>query len=320
MKSRVPYIILLLAFLAGTVKGQVSPLADQYLLNPFLTNPALAGTGYKAPLMISVRQQWLGIKGAPSWQAATYNSMLNAKKQRFNPRGFVNKYENAFGNVGLGGGLFNVRYGAINQTGFHVDYAYHVYMGKGRLSFGLAPMYQQYVINKAGFIPPDGNTQDPLIDREGKEMMHFFDVSAGVQYYSDLLFGGLSVVQLFNSKVSFGELSFPALGDYSDNPWMARTVYLYGGMVPYRTKEIRLEPSVLLRYNGHTGFGFQVHMKMTINDNFQAGVLYRFRESAGLFAGITAGDLIFRYQFEAPLGTAVQTRFTTHQILVGYLF
>jgi type IX secretion system PorP/SprF family membrane protein len=270
--------------------------------------------------MITARQQWLGIKGAPTWQSATYHTMLNAKKQRFNPRGFVNKYENAFGNIGLGGGLFNVRYGAINQAGLHLDYAYHVYLGKGRLSFGLAPMYQQFVINKSGFIPPDGNAPDPLIDRGGKEVMHFVDVAAGVNYYSDLFFAGLSAVQLLNSRVSFGEFSFPALGSFDDNPWLARTAYLYGGIAPLRKKELRLEPSVMVRYSERSGIGFQVNFKATIQENFQVGLMYRYSESAGFFAGINTGDLVFRYQFEAPFGSAVQTRYTTHQVLVGYLF
>jgi hypothetical protein len=62
-----------------------------------------------------------------------------------------------------------------------------------------------------------------------------------------------------------------------------------------------------------------VAFRATFYQNFQAGLLYRFRESAGFFAGIQVGDLIFRYQFEAPMGNSIMTRFTTSQILAGYL-
>jgi len=300
-------------------QAQVSPLADQFLINPFLTNPAIAGTAKRAPLSIAARQQWLGIKGAPTWQSATWHTSLNAKKQHFNPRGFVNKGENAFGNVGIGGGVFNIKYGAISQVGIHIDYAYHIYLGNGRLSFGLAPLYQQYIINKSEFILPDGNDPDPLIDQEGKEIVHFIDVNAGVHYFSDKLFAGFSVVQLFNSSVSFGDLSFPTVGEFSENPWLARSFYLYGGITPAVSKNFILEPSLLLKYNRQNGFGFQVNLRATINENFQAGLLYHYKESAGFFAGVRIGDLIFRYQFEAPLGMAVLTRFTTNQVMVGYL-
>jgi type IX secretion system PorP/SprF family membrane protein len=299
--------------------AQVSPLADQYLINSFLTNPALAGTGSKNPLSISARQQWLGMSGAPSWQSATYHRTLNARQQHFNPRGFVNKGDNQFGKVGLGGGLFSVKYGAISQVGMHLDYAYHVFLGTGRLSFGLAPMYFQYVINKSGFITPDGTTPDPMIDGDAREVLHFIDVNAGVHYSSGLAFAGFSAVQLFNSSVSFGDLSFPSLGEFSDNPWLARSFFLYGGVTPEISKNIVLEPSLVVKYNGKTGPGFQLNLKAIINENFQVGLLYQYQESAGFFAGVRFNDLIFRYQFELPIGSDMQARFTTNSILAGIL-
>jgi type IX secretion system PorP/SprF family membrane protein len=319
LKSPKKYLLLFFACLAVVLRAQVSPLADQFLINPFLTNPAFTGTETRAPLTIAARQQWLGIKGAPAWQSATWNSNLRAEKEHFNPRGFVNKGDNSFGNVGVGAGVFNVKYGAISQVGIHLDYAYHVYLGNGRLSFGLAPMYQQYVINKTGFIPPDGSNPDPLINGAVKEIVHFIDVGAGIHYFSDKFFTGFSVVQLFNSAVSFGDLSFPNSGDFYDNPWLARSFYLYAGWTPAVSRNVNLVPSVVWKYNGQTGVGFQVNLMAVFNKTFQAGLLYRFRESTGFFAGIRAGDLIFRYQFEAPLGTAILTRFTNSQILVGYL-
>lgn len=313
------YLIILLCWPAGMLQAQISPLADQFLMNPFLTNPAYTGTETKAPLSIAARQQWLGIKGAPAWQSATWHSNLNAGKQHFNPWGFVNKGQNSFGNVGLGAGVFNVRYGAISQAGIHLDYAYHVFLGKGRLSFGLAPMYQQYVIDKSEFILPDGSGSDPLIDGRSKEVLHFIDFNAGIHYFSDKIFAGFSAVQLFNSAVYFGDLSFPTAGKPYDNPYLARSFYGYGGVTRSVGRNVSIEPSVLFKYNVQGGLGFQVNLRTTINENFQAGLLYRFRESAGFFAGVRVNDLIFRYQFEAPVGTAVQTRFITNQVMVGFL-
>jgi type IX secretion system PorP/SprF family membrane protein len=313
------HIILLLTFLGTLLQAQVTPLADQYLINSFLTNPAFAGTGSGSPLSVSARQQWLGISGAPSWQSVTYHRTLNAKQQRFNPRGFVNKGGNEFGKVGLGGGLFSVKYGAISQVGLHLDYAYHVFLGTGRLSFGLAPMYFQYVINKSGFITPDGTMTDPLIDGDAREVLHFVDVNAGVNYYSSSFFAGFSTVQLFNSSVSFGDLSFPSVGEFSDNPWLARSFYLYGGVTPEISKNLVLEPSLVVKYNKQSGPGFQVNLKAIIYENFQAGMLYHFKESAGFFAGVRFNDLIFRYQFEFPIGTDMQVRFTTNSIMAGIL-
>jgi len=313
------YLLLCLALMWVVAGAQVSPLADQFLLNPFLTNPAFTGIQSRGALNIAAHKQWLGIDGAPSWQSATWHSSTGAKNQHFNPRGFVNKGDNSFGNVGVGGGLFNVKYGAISQVGLHLDYAYHVYVAKGRLSFGLAPMYQQYIINKSGFLPPDGNTPDPLIDGDGKEVLHFIDVNAGVHYFSEKLFAGFSVVQLFNSAVSFGDLSFISSGEPFENPYLARSIYVYGGATPAFGKNLVMQPSVMVKYNAQTGFGIHANLRAVLYKNFETGLIYFHKESTGFFAGIHLGDLIFRYQFEAPLGTAIQTRFTTNTVLVGYM-
>jgi type IX secretion system PorP/SprF family membrane protein len=320
LKKPKTYLLIVLICLASGIQAQVTPLADQFLLNPFLTNPAIAGTLAKRPLSISARQQWLGLKGAPSWQSATWHTSFNSRKQRFNPQGFINKGENSFGNIGLGGGLFNVKYGAISQAGIHLDYAYHVYLGKGRLSFGLAPLYQQFIINKSAFIPPDGSVPDPLIDGDAKEVLHFVDFNAGIHYFTNKFFTGFSMVQMFNSAVSFGDLSFVSLDESWYNPYMARSFYLYGGITPALSKNFILEPSVLLKFNAQSGFGLQVNIKATISENFQFALLYHLQESAGFFAGVRIGDYLFRYQFEAPFGKTSMNGFTTNQILIGYLF
>lgn len=320
MNLKPTYLLILFACLAFAIEAQVSPLSDQFLINPFLTNPAIAGTMIKKPLSISARQQWLGIKGAPAWQSATLHASLKNKKRYFTPRGFVNKGENSFGNIGVGGGLFKVKYGAISQIGLHLDYAYHIFLGKGRLSLGLAPMYFQFIIDKSGFIPPDGDTPDPMLDADVKEILHVVDVNAGAHYYSDFVFAGFSVVQLFNSAASFGKMSFESKGDSFENPYMARSLYLYGGLTPVINDNLIIEPSVVLKLNGQSGFGFQTNLKVNFYENFQAGFLYRFRESGGFFAGVSFGDLVFRYQFELPMGASELSRFTTHQIMAGYLF
>jgi type IX secretion system PorP/SprF family membrane protein len=314
------YFLLLVIGFAFTVQAQISPLADQYLLNSFLTNPANVSTEAKGFLSVLARRQWTGILGAPSWQSATYHTTLRNKHKYFTKNGFVNKGENLFGNIGVGGGLFNIKYGAISQTGIHLNYAYHISLIRGsRLTFGLAPMFHQFVINKSDFNPPDGTSPDPLIDGSIKEALHIFDFNVGLHYYSEFMFAGLSAVQLLNSAVSFGQLSYSSIDGSFHNPYLTRSFYLYSGITRGFGKSFSVEPSVVLKYNNVSKFGFQINLGATINKIFRVGLLYHYNESAGFFAGLKAGDLIFRYQFELPVGPAGLMQFTTHQILVGYL-
>ncbi len=300
-------------------KGQVPPFSDQFLVNSFLTNPAIAGTSRQSPLTISIRQQWMGIKSAPVYQTVTYHKSFIEKGQRFNQRGFLNRGENSYGKIGLGGGLFNFKYGAVTQMGIHLDYAYHVYLKTGRISFGLAPLYQQFAVNTGDFIRPDGDKPDNLLDPAAHEVTHFFDCAAGIHYFSSSWFAGISGVELFNSKVRFGDLKLNPAGDASQNYFLARTFYAYGGLSPMIGKNFIIKPSIILKYSQPTGVGFQANLLVSYNDYVEAGLLYRYKEAFGFFLGIKAMNIIIRYQFESPTGSAAGNRFLTNQILVGYL-
>ena len=110
-KSVHPYYLpFLIVFLLSPVffqaQAQISPLSDQYLINPFQTNPAIAGSQRYMPLSISTRQQWIGLNRAPSTQSISIHRRIRAKNIRFTPNGFLNKGKNSFGRIGVGGGLF----------------------------------------------------------------------------------------------------------------------------------------------------------------------------------------------------------------------
>jgi type IX secretion system PorP/SprF family membrane protein len=315
------FVLIWFFLIALSIKGigQISPLSDQYLINPFLTNPAIAGTSRYSPLALSARQQWLGMNGAPVYETISFHKTMLARRQRFNPRGFLNRGENAFGKVGLGGGAFNLSAGPVSQVGVFLDYAYHVYLEQGRLSFGLAPMYHQFIINKSKFVPPDGTNPDPILDNTGNEVLHFLDANAGVHFMGEHLTAGLSVVQMFNSIVGFGDFSFDTQEVPLQNSWLQRAFYTYAGYNFGLGNNLMLEPSFLLKYSSFTGLKPQAHLVCTVNKDYQMGLFWRYQESIGFFAGIRAGQVIFRYQFESPVGAKLPVGFISNQILAGYL-
>jgi len=160
IKSFLKGLIIILIILQSPIgsldtKAQIAPLSDQYLINPFMANPAVAGTERYMPLCATTKQQWIGLNRAPSTKSISLHRRIRASNIRFTPRGFINKGKNSFGKVGVGGSVFNYSYGAINHTGLSLTYAYHAFVGKGRLAFGLSPVLFQYSLNKTGFILPD---------------------------------------------------------------------------------------------------------------------------------------------------------------------
>ena len=298
--------------------AQTSFLADQYLLNPLTINPAIAGIYRFTPIAISTRQQWMGMKAAPSQQSITAHTNLKSTRSTYNPMGFLNKGKNSFGKVGIGGGIYNFSYGAISQIGLHFEYAYHVFLRKGRLSFGLAPLYHQYIINKSNFILPDGEAYDPVIHNKDIETLHFLDFNAGVHIQLEKFFAGFSLIQLFNSGVQFGSFSFDTQDVPSKNPYLARSIYAYAGFPLPLGDLIEVEPALMARYNFSNGFAGQLNMLLRIADNFETGIFWKYQESYGLLIGAQISNVVVRYLYEMPYGTQMTNRFTSHQILAGF--
>lgn len=301
------------------IQAQIRPLADQYLINQFQMNPAIAGTERYAPITVNTRQQWIGFVKAPTTQAINFHSRIRAKNVRFTPRGYVNKGERSFGNIGYGGGAFNYNYGAISHTGIHAVYAYHVFFGPGRLGFGLAPVVYQFRLNKTGFTLPDGNAYDPLISGSVNESIIFLDANVGAHYYDETNYAGFSIIQLLQSGVQFGNFSFISEDHMNANPDLASTIYAYYGKHISLSPDFSLEPSAYLKYNSRNGVRFDVNTLVHIMESITAGVTFRYQECVGLLAGARLDNWEIMYMFEAPISSQMPNNFTTHQIMLKFI-
>jgi len=259
----------------------------------------------------------MGWKGAPTTQSVTYHMRLRAKGIFYTPRGFLNKGKNSFGKVGLGGGFFSNTYGKVNQTGFHLDYAYHIALDNGRLALGLSPVFFQYRLNKlGGLIFPNGGS-DPVMT-DSTEALTFFDFNAGMHYYSDNGYAGLSVIQLFGSSIRTREFGLPSAENPAQNPDLARTVYGYAGYYFSPNRELKIEPMVLAKYNTSSGFRIDVNTTVHIRDVFSFGAGYRWKQGFTVNAGVRLDNFFARYLFEIPLTSEVPGRFTSHMIQLGF--
>jgi len=311
-RTLVPFLFALAWLLSTPALAQVHPLPDQYLLNLYQLNPAVAGTERYAPLTFNTRQQWMGWDGAPTSLSVTYHTRLRARGMFYTNRGFRNKGKNSFGKVGLGCGFFNYSYGAVSQTGIHLDYAYHVPLDMGRLAFGLAPSFFQFRINKFSdlvFVNPD----EPLLDNTNESIL-FIDFNAGVHYYSDEGYAGLSVIQLLGSKLKLSEIDFPEENP-SLNPDLAQTVYTYAGYFIKINRDIKIEPMVVAKYNIRNGFRFDINASLHLKDVFEAGFGYRWKEGFTALTGVRLTNLSIHYLFEMPSSKNL-LRYTSHTIQV----
>ena len=97
-------------------------------MNGFLVNPSFAGRDGYTTVNLTVREQWLGMKGAPSTYAASFQSSLlenSFMSKSVSVRKKMNKPTKE-SNVGVGGYVFNDNNGIMRRTGIQAAYAYHI--------------------------------------------------------------------------------------------------------------------------------------------------------------------------------------------------
>ncbi|MCZ8215891.1 MAG: type IX secretion system membrane protein PorP/SprF, partial [Cyclobacteriaceae bacterium] len=75
MKARL-YTFIMLQISCATSFAQQQAYYTQYVLNPFVSNPALAGIETYWDVKFSYRDQWQGIEGAPQTTYVTVNGPL----------------------------------------------------------------------------------------------------------------------------------------------------------------------------------------------------------------------------------------------------
>jgi type IX secretion system PorP/SprF family membrane protein len=292
-------------------------------MNMFQLNPAVAGVLRYDPLVINARQQGLKWEKSPGSQSVSYQSKFFKEKAYFNNKGFLNRGPNAFGKVGIGAGIFNYSYGAVSEIGFHIDYSYHVFIGNGRLSFGLAPVYLQFRANfqDDSFIF-DENPDDVWLPQGNDPIsVSFVDFNAGVHYYSETVTLGFSGLQLFNSSIHLtGQYGFPKTEYPILNPDLTRSLYAYGGYLFKISRTFQLEPLLMLKYNASdiSKFRFDITTTAYLLNDFQAGVSYKWKDGIAAFIGIRLSKVQVRYLYELPLSGKTPRGFSSHMVQLGF--
>jgi len=282
--------ILVVAFV-GLAKAQQLPEYSQYLINPFIINPAYAGNAEGIPIMLSSRHQWVGFEDAPSTQVLSAHGVSK--------------------NYGLGGLIVNDKWGNFNKIGLQLAYAYKTKINnKINFSIGLSASAYQYSLNQTNYNPSD--VDDPIIS-QGKE--NTFVPNADFGMYTnvkDKWFVGLSVTNLFSKSIKFTS------NETKDNK-LVRHYFLNGGYVFQITDGIALEPSVLLQSTFVSPFMASVNVRAIYKSDYWVGLSYRTAKDITLMLGLEYKKFVFGYSFDYSTSQISSYSSGTHEIVLGYI-
>lgn len=318
-------IILLLASLTAICHAQQRPHYSQYVLNNYIVNPAVTGIENYADIKMSMRNQWVGIPGAPKTIYFTAHTPLNKKDYRENitslgmknnPYGydFTQTYTPAEPHHGVGISGFNYSTGYINRINAMVNYAYHMGLNETwSLGGGFGAGFSHVSINRSQIVIENPN--DPIIGAlTGIKRKYKPDLSAGIYLYSNKFFLGLSGQQLIPQKL-----------DINDTTYQTSLVpHLFGtaGMRVYLNEYISFLPSVMFRYVQNLPLTVDYNFKLQYTNFMWIGANVRRGDGISALAGINfnstlnvsyAYDMTGRNTLLGPLNKG------THELVIGFV-
>jgi type IX secretion system PorP/SprF family membrane protein len=302
-------LFLFLSISSFSLNGQEIPIYyhSQYLLNPYLINPASIGSKDYSSINLSVRQISERIAGSPKTQLLSYNSRLKSPKGKRKP-GTI------FSNIGIGGYLFNNTSGVLHKTGFGLTYAYHIPLSKDYLqyiSFGATFTGLLYSVNYSEL----NIIGDPLL-YEGMQHAFVPDFNFGIYYYGKHLFGGISIIQILETPIKW----------QTNKLLKTRTYRRYFVQIGYKivvTNNLLIEPSILYRETPHTvaiEFGwlhqFDINLKMYYK-MFEAGVSYRTKLGISFWGIYKYQNFFFGLAYEYPTTGIWNYTLGNYNIVIG---
>jgi type IX secretion system PorP/SprF family membrane protein len=263
LKKIFRYIIfVLLGAFGDGLYAQQLPTYTQYLNNGFLINPSLAGSDGYTSFNTTYKKQWIGFENSPTTYSISGQTRMLSRSYKIVHR---NVKKNSVkpstkGRVGLGGFVFNDRIGQVNQTGMSFAYAYHIYIRRSQLSFGLSAQAFQYKIDVSKLDFGSENPADPI--RMGGDMVNFIpDANAGVFWTGETYFAGFSANQLFQSVFEFGKLD--------------RQYYFMGGYRFAINRELEIEPSTMITTTDRFIPQADLSARLIYQNEYWAGFSYR---------------------------------------------
>jgi type IX secretion system PorP/SprF family membrane protein len=200
------------------------PVYSQYLHNGLMINPAYAGSREALSIALSYRLQWINIPDAPRLQSVSLHLPMKNDK------------------VALGLNAQFMQYGVTSSKSIYAIYAYHIRLGKGKLSFGLKAGVDMSNTNYNGL--QNISRPDPLFPDDNK-MYIFPNAGAGAYYFSKSFFAGISVPSfLFYKNTGGGNTQ--AYHSFSEYDLIASA----GGLITF-SQGFKFKPSLLIDYSMH---------------------------------------------------------------------
>jgi type IX secretion system PorP/SprF family membrane protein len=316
LRNILPAIVLSSFF--GAAFGQQVPMYSQYVMNGFLINPSFAGRDGYTTVNLTVREQWVGMAGAPSTFAASFQTRI-LKNSYISKSTSVRKNivkPTKGGKVGLGGYVFNDNNGIMRRTGVQLAYSYHISMGQSGgypndLSLGLAMTAYQFALNTQGLIY---DKDDPYLNTYDRTVF-IPDFNFGASYTTSRYYAGVAMTNLLRGSLIFADTSKNKRSELGN-------FFITGGMKFPLSSDWVLEPSAFIKASDMLFKSIQMDLTARVfyKGDYWAGLSYRTGDALIAMMGLKYDRFIFAYAIDFTLTDIRKQSFGTHEITLAVKF
>ncbi len=300
-------------------EGQQVPVFDQYIMNGYLVNPSLAGRDGYTTVNLTVREQWMGMKDAPSTYVASFQTTLLRNSYILHAAKIKKKVSRPTkpSRVGIGASVFNDVNGLIRRTGIKFDYAYHIPMGDKKtspndLSLGLGVVTYLYGV-KVDQLQYSYNN-DPFFNAYDRSVF-VTDFSFGSAYTTDKFYVGFSMTNILRGNLVYGNA-----GD-NKNAELGNFFLTGGTNIPIN-KEWSVKPSAFIKASDMAFKTIQADItgRVFYKESYWAGLSYRTGDAIILLVGLKYGNFYFSNSYDFPLSAIRNATFGSYEVSVAYKF
>jgi type IX secretion system PorP/SprF family membrane protein len=293
MKRRL--ILLILSFFPICLTGQKSLLSNLYNLDRLAFNPAFAGSQGALSATALYRNQWVGFDDAPK------NYSFSVHAPLYNDR------------MGLGVLVEKNSVGIFKVTNLMANYAYKIELSKARLAFGLGFGATIYSIAWNELVSSSGGDVLLMNDPETAVIPNF---SLGTYYYSRNYFIGFSIPFMLSRELN------ETTGQYQTayNP-SGNNLHFTGGYTFQLNPQIKLSPSVLLKYQPGGTIQIDCNLQVALMDRISLGLGYRSENTLiGMVEVQLNHQLRMAYAYDFDLSPLGKYQGGSHEIGINYVF
>ncbi len=270
--------------------AQQDPLLTQYMFNPFVFNPAYAGSQDYLATTIQSRYQWVGARegiSSPKTYIANAHTLLANQK------------------TGVGGGIIYDEDFYTKKISFSGAYSHRIIFQKTTLAMGLSAGAMHYTANNSSLNLRD---EGDAAFNNGQNSSSFLpNFGAGLFYYNSKFYLGLSLPRILTNKTNASQST------------LNRHYYLNAGYVIPLGHSFKLKPNLQVRYTENVPVQVDINLNMLIYEVIWFGFSYRTTESLDFLLELNLSErLRLGYSYDFGLSDFSQYNSGSHEFMLGF--